>query len=603
MERAKALHRVGHFDDAKIAYEEALARAPANFEAIHNLGILALQRGSPAEAIPLLRRAAELQPRHAQALANLGTAYLLSNLLEEALAAYAIALDLAPQLAGGWRNRGTILQRLGRYQEAADAFQRCQALAPGFDFALGSMFECRRFACDWREFEENTHQVVSGVTSGRNADRPFSFLSVSGSAERQKQCARLHAAYMCPRAVPAEWRGERYHHDKIRVAYVSADYRAHVVMKLLTPILELHDPQRFEIIGVSLVGEDDSDILRRAKRALSLYVDVSDMSDFDAAKTIRALETDIVVDLTGYTAGCRPGIFARRPAPVHVNYLGYIGTSGGPYMDYVIADRVAVPEDREMFFSERIVRLPHCFMPPGDQESIADNTPTRAELGLPDDAFVFCVFNAPYKFNPTLFAAWMRLLNAVPEGVLWLRDGPDVMREHLRREAAARGVEPTRLIFAGKIPAMRDYLAQHRQADLFLDTHPFGAHATARDALWAGLPVLTCLGDSFASRVAASMLTTLKLGELVTGNLPEYECRAAQLARDRAWLSTLRGRLAANLRDGPLFNASLYCRHLESAFVRMQHIVRQGAKPMSFEAALDYVLGAEDGRTTPESPR
>jgi len=520
-------------------------------------------------------------PRHALTHANLGTAYLLTNRLEEALRACDSALELDPLLAGGWRNRGTILHRSGRYVEAADSFQRCGEIVPGFDFALGSMFESRRYACDWRDFQPNLTAILAGVAAGRNVDRPFSFLSVSGSAEQQYQCAKLHAAYLSPRSEPAQWRGERYGHARIRVAYVSADYRAHVVMNLIAPILQAHDRQRFETIGISLAAEDGSKILQRAKRALSQFINASRLSDADTAKAIRELEVDIVVDLTGYTAGCRAGIFARRPAPVQVSYLGYIGTSGATYFDYLIADSVAIPKDRERFFSERIVRLPPSFLPADEREPIAAQTPTRQDLGLPDGGFVFCAFSNSYKLNPTTFDVWMTLLRDIPQSVLWLRDGASTMRVNLMRAAAARGVEPERLIFADKVPAMDQHLARHRQADLFLDTLPYGAHATARDALWAGLPVLTCLGESFASRVAGSLLLALNLPELVTENLVDYQARAIELARDREQLAALRSRLAMKLRTQ--VNTKLYCQHLESAYTRMWQRTQRGDAPISFD--------------------
>jgi protein O-GlcNAc transferase len=585
LELAKSLHAAGLFADAGRMYRELLSRDPSDFEANHNLGIVALQTGEAELAIEPLSRAIALNSRHVRAYANLGTAYLLTNRLEEALRACDEALGIDSGLAGGWRNRGTILHRLGRYEEAADSFQRCSEIAPGFDFALGSMFESRRYACDWSDFQGSSAAILAGVAAGQNVDRPFSFLSVSGSAEAQYRCAKLHAAYLSPRMEPARWRGERYGHQKIRVAYVSADYSAHVVMKLLAPILESHDRQRFHTIGISLAPEDDSEILRRAKQALSQFIGASRLSDADIAKAIRELEVDVVVDLTGYTGGCRAGIFARRAAPVQVGYLGYIGTSGATYFDYLIADRVAIPKDHERFFSERIVRLPHSFLPPDESEPITVRTPTRRDLGLPDDGFVFCAFSNCYKLNPEMFDVWMRLLRHVPRSVLWLRDGASGTRANLRREAGARGVEPDRLTFAAKVPAMDEHLARHRQADLFLDTLPYGAHATARDALWAGLPVLTCLGESFAARVGASLLTALNLPELVTGSLSDYETRAIELAHDRGRLEVLRSRLAGNLRTQPHFDTPRYCKLLESAYTEMWRRAERGDRPISFDVA------------------
>ncbi len=592
LERAKTLHGVGRLEEAEREYQELLQADPSNHEAHHHLGIVALQTGRAEAAIAHIGKAVALNPRHAEARANLGTAYLMTERLEEALQEYDITLEIEPRLAGAWRNRGTILQRMGRYEEAAAAFQRCWEIAPRFDFAIGSMFESRRYACDWRDYPRHVNEIMDGIDAGLNVDRPFSFLSVSASPEQQYRCAKLHAAYQSPHR-PAQWRGERYDHDKIRVAYVSADYRAHVVMNLMVPILEAHDLNRFHTVGISLAAEDHSDTLRRAKQALTQFINVSGLSDAAAARTIRELEIDIVVDLTGYTAGCRAGIFAHRPAPVQVSYLGYAGTSGAAHFDYLIADSVVIPRDREQFFSECIARLPHCFLPADEKQPIGASTPGRRDLGLPEEGFVFCAFSNAYKFNPPVFDVWMRLLCAIKGSVLWLRDGSAAMRANLERAAAARGVEPGRLVFAAKVPAMQDHLARHRQADLFLDTLPFGAHATARDALWAGLPVLTCLGDAFASRVAGSLLAALNLPELVTDNLEDYEARALELARDRERLAALESRLEVNLRTQPLFNTRLYCRHLEAAFTEMWERARRGDGALSFDVPVSAGTGSD----------
>jgi predicted O-linked N-acetylglucosamine transferase (SPINDLY family) len=583
LERAKALHSAARLSEAEAAYRDLLDLEPSNFDANHNLGILALQTGRTELAIDRLRQAVASNRHHVHANANLGTAHLLANRLEEALQAYDRTLDLDPRLAGGWRNRGTILERLGRHEDAAESFQRCWQLAPEFDFALGSMFEARRYACDWRDYQQNVSLILAGMAAGRNVDRPFSFLSVSGSAEQQLLCAKLHAAYLNPRPPHPAWRGARYDHSKIRLAYVSADYRSHVMMHLMAPIFEGHDAGRFHTIGVSLGADDGSPIVERAKRSLSQFIDVSGLPDREAAQAIRNLEADIAVDLTGYTAGGRAAIFAHRPAPVQVGYLGFAGTSGASYFDYLIADRVAIPPDHERFFSEQIVRLPQYFPALDDADPCAGRAPRRQDLGLPDAAFVFCAFNNAYKLNPVIFDVWMSLLREIPHGVLWLRDGNIGMRQNLQREAAARGVDPGRLVFAPQLPAHKDHLARQWQADLFLDTLPFGAHSTARDALWAGLPVLTCLGGSFASRVAGSLLSALDLPSLMTENLHDYAARALELARDPAQLASLRSRLVQNLRDPSRFGTKRYLAHLESAYQTMWERARCGAAPTSFD--------------------
>jgi predicted O-linked N-acetylglucosamine transferase (SPINDLY family) len=455
---------------------------------------------------------------------------------------------------------------------------------PEFDFALGSLFEARRYACNWRDYESMQSAVCDGVRAGRNVDRPFSFLSVCDSATLQRQCAAAHAKYLCPRPLPPLWCGERYDHPRIRVAYVSADFRAHVVMELMAPIFEAHDRARFELIGVSLAADDHSEVLNRARAALDRFIDASLLDDAAAAQAIRAAEADIVVDLTGYTAGCRAAIFARRPAPVRVGYLGFAGTCAADCVDYLIADRTTVPATLEHAYSERIVRLAGSCLPTDDWQPLAAPPPARAELGLPEQAFVFCAFNNTYKFNPTMFAVWMRLLREVPGSVLWLREAGPAVRVHLEREAAACAVDPGRLVFAARIPSKADHMARQARADLFLDTFPYGAHATARDALWAGLPVLTLVGESFASRVAASLLTSLGLPELVTASLLDYEVRALELAQGPARLQSIRSRLAEALRDGASGRAARHCAKLEAAYRWMWSRAQRGERP----AAVDF---------------
>lgn len=579
-----ALYRSGRFGEAAQAYEDILRHRPANFDATHMLGIMAMRTGDGPRAVAMISRAVRLNPKHAQAHANLGTAYSCINQPEEALRAYSRALKLDRAFTGVLHNHGTVLQRLGRYEEAAESFGRLWESAPATDFALGSFFENRRYACDWRDFERHAAGILSGVDAGRNIDRPFSFLSVSGSAARQRINARLYTAHVCPRIEPALWRGERYDHSKIRVAYVSADFRDHVVMRLVTPILELHDRARFCIIGVSLVPDEASGIVRRATRALDQFVNVSHLTDDAAARTIREMEVDIAVDLTGYTQGCRPGIFARRPAPVTVNLFGYPGTMGAPFIDYIIADDFVVPESNRDFFSEHIVRLPDTFQINGQRSNVLTEppTPSRADAGLPEHGPVLCAFNNTYKLNPQCFDIWARIMRAVPDSVLWLLGEDAGQQCRLRDEAAKRGVSAERLVFAKRVP-YDQHLVRLRLADLFLDTLPFNAGATAGDCLWSGVPLLTCAGEAFASRMAGSVLEAVGMPELITHSPGEYEARAIGLARAPDQLAALRSRLLANRNTHPLFDMNRYRKSLEAAYVAMWERSRRGEPPADID--------------------
>jgi predicted O-linked N-acetylglucosamine transferase (SPINDLY family) len=346
-------------------------------------------------------------------------------------------------------------------------------------------------------------------------------------------------------------------------------------------VFDLHDAERFEIFGISLAPEDASPIGQRVKNAFSRFFDVSKRSDCEAAALLRELRVDIAVDLGGFTDGSRPGIFQRRAAPIQVNYLGFPGTMGAPFMDYILADSFVIPAEKQTYYSERVVCLPHCFQANDDRRIISERVVGRAVAGLPEAGFVFCCFNNSCKITPAMFTVWMRLLVRAPGSVLWLVARHEAVRNSLRREAAERGVDPTRLVFASRAP-YPEYLGRLMLADLFLDTLPFGAGTTASDALWAGLPLLTCVGDAFAARMAGSLLRTMGVPELITFSLSQYESRAVELARDRDELGAIRRRLANNRAGGPLFDTAGFTRHLESAYGEMHRRRLRGEEPQSF---------------------
>lgn len=369
---------------------------------------------------------------------------------------------------------------------------------------------------------------------------------------------------------------------RIRIAYVSADFRDHPVALLITPLIEAHDRNRFEVVGVSLNADSASPQHQRLKRAFDRMVYIDAMNDVDAVACLRAMQIDIAVDLMSHTAFARMSIWARRIAPIQVNFLGFPGTSGAGYFDYIIADRHVIPSERRFDYSEGIVYLPDCFMPQENASFDAGCEPTRVSEGLPEAGFVFCAFNQHTKFSPPVFEVWMRLLAGVPGSVLWLSRGTPQSERNLRAEAGRRGIDPARLVFATRTEKLEDHLARHRLADLFLDTFPYNAHTTACNALRAGLPVLTCAGNGFASRVAASLLHCLDLPELVTASLADYEALAFTLANDRALLGNYRSRLLRNRETHPLFDNERYRRHIEAAYERMVEIARSGEKPTGF---------------------
>ncbi len=579
LQQARTFQASGQLARAEALCRDLLRGDPSHSEAMHLLGVLTLQSGNAQEAADLISRALAMAPANAQGHANLGTALMRLGRWAEALAEYDRALEASPGFAAVHHNRGQALQRLGRHEEAAGSFRALLASMPNAEFGLGNLCHAQSQGCDWSDLEEHRQSLRAAVRAGRRAVRPFAFLSLSDSCSEQLQCARTYAAAVSASAPRPLWRGERYAHERIRVAYVSADFRDHIVAHRMAPLYERHDRRRFHLLGVGLAADDGSRIAARCKAALDEFIDVASLPDAEAARRIKEAEVDIAVDLTGYTQGGRPGIFAHRPAPVQVSYLGFPATMGVPYMDYLVADEFVVPEPSRPLYSERIVCLPDAFQV-NDRRRAGDGSraPSRVELGLPEAATVYCCFNNSHKLHPALFDIWARLLRADRASVLWLLAGAPVVEDRLRREAAKRGLDAGRLVFAPRV-AYESHLARLELADLFLDTLPFNAGATAGDALWAGVPVLTCSGESFASRMAGSLTRAAGLPELATGSLEEYERLALALAADPQRLASYKARLLAGRRAAALFDGERFCRHLEAAYRRMWERSARGEDP------------------------
>ena len=422
-------------------------------------------------------------------------------------------------------------------------------------------------------------EIRSHIEQGKCVVSPFTLLGYCDDELIQLKCARSYihdriAARPKPLLRHGTWRN-----DRIKIAYLSADFRRHAAGRLIVELFERHDRARFEVIGVSFGPDDRSELRSRLIKSFDQFLDVQFVPDREIAQILSRMQTDIAVDLMGYTTYCRPEILSYRPAPIAAAYLGYPGTTGSDFVDYIIADKVVVPFERDAFYSEKIVHLPESYLV-NSQMNIAECS-KREVAGLPEKGFVFCCFNDCYKINPPIFDVWMRLLKRVNGSVLWLMLTNKSACDRLRNEAAQRGIEPTRIIFAEHQP-LAEHLARHRLADLFVDTLPYNAHTTASDALWAGLPVLTCCGRSFAGRVATSLLNAVGLPELVTANLEEYEMLAVRLATDPSLLADLKQKLERNRLRSPLFDTNRFCRHIEAAYEKMWEIWQRGESPRSF---------------------
>src|ERR1700722_9725027 len=616
LQEGLALHRRGAIGEAAARYAEVLRADPANADALYYRALISCQHGRFEEGAALARKSLASDPKQARSHVILGRALHALEFHDDALASFEHAIALTPDLAPAHANRADVLSKIGRNAEALDSYDRALALAPdsvadwmnrgvalialnrhdealaNFDrgyalnpnFAQADDFRAPRLLsklriCDWTNLAAETAELLARVPAGKPLSLPYAIVAIPRAPAEQLQCPRRYVQEQP--AYPPLWQGEVYAHDRLRVAYLSADFNEHPTAYLTAGLFEEHDKSRFEITALSFGHNDKSPVRRRLEAAFEHFIDVRDNSDQEIAALMRRAEIDIAVDLMGFTKDNCLGVLARHAAPIQVNYLGYPGTMGAPYMDYILADGTVIPEDHDAFYAERVVRLPAAYQI-NDNRRVVSHTPTRGECGLSQNAFVFCCFNNAQKITPEIFDIWMRLLRATEGSVLWLFAGNAKAVANLRLEAKKRGVAPERLIFAPKA-SVADHLARHRLADLCLDTLPYNAHTTASDALWAGLPVLTCLGGSFAGRVAASLLKAIGLDALITHSLADYEALALRLVRDPAYLAALKDRLIRNRDESLLFDTQSATRHIESAYQTMADIARRNEKPRSFK--------------------
>ena len=564
--RGNALTALERFDEALASHNAALALEMREASLWYNRGSLFLKMKRCGEALDDFEQALVLSPGFAEALDGKGNALLLLRRPAEAVTFFEAALALKPNSIAFLVNHAVALTHLGRHGEAIEDYDRVLAIDPNYPKMSGHLALAALYGCRWDRMAAMAPQIPAQVEAGVPGHDPWTLMGYGLDGELLLKCARNLVLEAFAPAGPL-WTGHAYRHDRIRLAYVSSDFRSHPVGFQLAEVLERHDRSRFEVIGISSGEDDGSEIRARLVKAFDQFHDMYGKSDEEVARKLRALEVDIAVDLCGHTFGNRLGAFAMRPAPIQATWLGHPGTTGAGYMDYIIADSIVAPPDHQRFYSEKITTLPDSFFPL-DTSKTFGTCPTRAEAGLPEAGFVFCCFNRDWKITPSLFDIWLRLLHQIPGAVLWLAPPVHSTGAHLRNHTTRHGIDPARLIFADRVP-LDVQLARHRLADLFLDTLPYGAHATAADALLAGLPVLTQMGEIFPGRVGASLLTAAGLPELITPSAEEYEATALALARDPARLKGLREKLIANRASAPLFDVARFTRNLESAYEKM----------------------------------
>jgi predicted O-linked N-acetylglucosamine transferase (SPINDLY family) len=566
--RGSTLLELNRTGEALASYDKALALAPDHFEALKSRGALLNRLQRHAQAAADFNLAVAIRPGDAGAWQGRGCALAQLNRDEEALASFAEALRRHPQDLLSLYNRATIYARLKQHEDAVRDFEALLSIDPDFPFARGLLMDARLHLCDWRELAQSREAVASALRAGRRVIHPFCHLAISASAEDQLQCARILVRDSYPPAPIPLYRGECYSHDRLRVAYLSADFYEHATPFLMAGVFEQHDRERFETFGISFGPNDRSAMRARLENSFAHFFDFPQRDDAGIAAALREFEIDLAIDLKGFTGGARPGILAHRPAPVQATYLGYPGTLGAEYIDCLIADRIVIPETERRFYSEQIVWLPDSYQCNDSQRRISSRQFLRTDENLPEAAFVFCCFNGSNKIVPETFDIWMRILRTAENSVLWLLQANPTAMLNLRREAEARGVASERLVFAKRIP-LPEHLARLKLADLALDTLPYGAHTTASDALWAGVPVLTRMGETFAGRVAASLLNAIGLPELIAYSAGQYHSLATELAQDRAHLAGIRTKLAKNRETTPLFDTRQMTRSLEAAYIDM----------------------------------
>jgi len=581
LEGLKALEALD-YKSAESKFLESLKIVPDRVSTLTNLSTAQIRLGKYEEAERIAGRLVQIAESNCETWLNVGLIEGYKNNLGKALECFGRAIELKPDYAEAWSNRGVTLNELKRYDEVVADYARAMELNPDSAFLLGDLIYAKLRICDWTDHQAEKEKLVRKVHLRERVSAPFAVVALQDSEETNLIAARTWVSAKFPGNLHNQMALVDSHYsqdeEKIRLGYFSADFHNHATAYLMAEFFELHDRTRFELVAFSFGPGSSDESRQRLLKAFDKFIDVRGQSDMEIADLSRRLGISIAVDLKGHTHDCRTGIFANRAAPLQVNYLGYPGSMGAEYMDYIIADRMVIPESNRHCFVEKIVYLPNCYQVNDRKRTISNRKFTRFDLGLPEDEFVFCCFNNNYKITPAAFDRWMRILWKVEGSVLWLFEDNPLARGNLVKEASSRGVTEDRLVFAKRMN-LAEHLARLRLADLFIDTLPYNAHTTASDALWVGLPVITQVGNTFAGRVAASLLYAVDLPELVVGTDDEYEDLAVGLARDPRRLEKIRQKLSQNRSTTALFDTPLVTQHIEAGYLEMYRRHENGLPP------------------------
>ena len=558
-----------HYEKASVCYDRAIELQGNYFLAWSNRGNLLADQGFPAQAVASYEKALNLNPEYAEAWTNLGNAFFDLGRFDDARLAHERALAINSQYGEAWSNYGNSLLELKQGEEALKSYQTAYGLVPQHPFLLGQLLNAFANNCDWEHSEPLMLKALEAVTQAKPATAPFIFLQTPASLAIQKQCAQTYIRERIFYSDQKPFVGEPYNAQrKIRIGYFSSDFKEHPVGILMENLIRLHDRSQFEVYGFFLNPKSGDALESRLTESFDKTVDLFGLNDQDAQRLVLETPLDIAIDLNGHTASARTGLFARKVAPIQINYLGYAGTSGANFYQYIIADAVAIPPPHQEHYTEKVLHLPNSFFPVDTLITPQEfgPMPTRASQELPENGFVFACFNNAYKISSQVFDIWMNLLKETPGSVLWLSKHSQTAMKNLQEAAIQHGVDATRLVFAARVPGRKDHLSRLRLADLFLDTRNFNAHATAADALWAGVPVLTVMGDTFASRVAASQLTALGLAEMIVDSDATYFEKALYLGNHPDAAQALKTQLEQKRDLAPLFNTQQYVKDLESLY-------------------------------------
>ena len=564
-----ALKSLGAYEEALLEARKILRADPTNVKCHETIGVIYLELGDFTKSLDHFKIAKETNPKSLNAWLGEGQIYTKAARYDEALESFGKLEELYPDSHIGHLNCGQVHILNHSYKDAVEDYERAIAKEDCPSSAIGDLVHVKRQICDWEGLQSLQDEALDGLRQGKLTAFPFNLLAWTNDAQLMKKSAELFCERMHPLQKDLESLDARLADGrKIRVGYFSADFSEHATMILMARFFEIHDKSKFELFGFSF-GPERMDHMRiRAEMTFDHFVDVRPLTDRAVALLARYFEIDIAIDLKGYTTHSRPNIFAYRAAPVQINYLGFPGTMGATYMDYIIADDVVIPPELEKQYSEKVLRLPRCYQVNDETRQNKGRAFNRAQLGLPEDAFVFCSFNNNYKIDPVIFDIWCRLLRRVENSVLWIMADSEFAKDNLIKEAAKRGIAEDRLIFTPRCN-QADHISRQAHGDLLLDTFPCNAHTTASDALFAGLPVLTIQGDTFASRVAASILTSAGLQELVVDNYENYEEKAFELANDRSAIDAMKERLRSGLATSQLYDTTGFARDFETLLLEV----------------------------------